>query len=101
MKAAQKIQGRRRSLHELYQETREFVRGQSSRWHSILRRDPSLGWKMFQLRGFTCFHSSKRVPVEERIHRGIVIGLHRPDGAFEYNMLEVEEAVFRRIPRGR
>ena len=54
-------------------------------------------WMLKLPRDFTCFHFSKNMRTYERHCFAMVIALARPKGAFEYDMLEVDRMILRRV----
>jgi len=54
-------------------------------------------WMLKLPKGFTCFHFTEYMQVEERHRFAMAIALARPKGALEYDMLEVERAILRHV----
>ena len=87
----------RRRWYELNESAKMYVERNVAKWEKMGRPH----WMLELPRDFTCFQSRKDVPIEESLHRVLVISLARPKGALEYDMLEMERLTFRRIPSER
>jgi len=90
----------RRAWWELHDGAKEYCEEQHKKWTSIKDKNPDLAWEILRLpRGFTCFHFDKTMTIEDRHHLGLILALARPRGALEYDMLEIEHHILRKVPR--
>jgi len=89
------LKKRRRRWFE-FNEAKSVVDHAEAQWNAI--EDRSFAWQILSLpKGFVCFHFGKQVAMDDRLHFVILLALARPKGALEYDMLEVDRIIWRRI----
>jgi len=84
---------RRRRWFEFNENAKAYHDRNVKKW---VRAGMPLSWLKLP-RGFTCYHYAKSVPLHERLHFAIIIALAGPRGQLEYDMLEIDRAILRRV----
>jgi len=95
-KAVKAKRRRRRRWWELHEGAKAYVEKAQKKLH-VLPWSPGL----FRLpKGFLCYHFHKDTTTTERLYFAMVTGLGRSNGAFSYDMLEIDRVILRIVKRG-
>jgi hypothetical protein len=84
----------RKAWWEMNPNVKQYRHKHFETWRRI--EDKTLQNDILRLpRGFTCYHFRKNIPIEERMRPLLITALTRDLGCFEYDMLELERAIFK------